>query len=111
MTTTAKAIIETKRANDTLATEYTCSVLKTIVDTFTATNTTASNATISVNLVPQGVSVGDSNCVVHEKILTPGQIYRAYSVIGQTLEEGDSISVVSNTADAVTIRSSGREIT
>ena len=111
MTTTATVLIPAKEAEAAQTTQYTCGVLQTILDNFTITNTTAANAKISINIIPSGGAVGDANCITHEKTLTPSQAYRAYEVIGHILEAGEIISTLADTANALTIRASGREIT
>lgn len=111
MTTTAKFLIKSKRAEDAQTTQYTCAVLQTIIDNFTVTNTSVANAVFSVNIVDGGDSLSDDNCLLHEKILIPNESYRAFEVIGHTLSPDSYISTLTDVADALTIRASGREIT
>lgn len=111
MTTTAKALIPSKVAESSQTTQYTCNVLKTLIDNLTVTNTGSVNRTISINIVPDGASAGDANCIVHDRIITPDEPpYRAFAVIGHILEPGDFISTIASGA-GLTIRASGREIT
>ena len=51
MTVAIKVLIPAKQAENAQTTQYTATNCKTIIDKFTATNTTAGNVTISVNLV------------------------------------------------------------
>lgn len=110
MTTQTTAIIQSKQAENAQTTQYTAGRLQTIIDDFTATNTSASDVTLSIHLVPSGDTAGDANMILKEKIITPSETYEATEIIGHTLEKGDFISTLCDTASALTIRASGREI-
>jgi len=111
MSVNVKTIIQSKQAESAQTTQYTATNCKAIVDKFTATNTSVLNQTISVNLVASGGSVGDSNLVVKNRSIAPGETYTFPELVGQVLEPGAFISTIASVATAVTIRSSGREIT
>lgn len=110
MSVTPKAILQAKQIEDTQTTQYTSTGVRTIIDKFTATNTTASNVTFSVNLVAQSGSAGASNLVVSSKTVVPGETYLCPEVIGHVLNPGDFISTVAGTGAALTVRISGREV-
>ena len=110
MTVTAKVLIPAKQAESSQTTQYTANLCTTIIDKFTATNTSASNAVISVNLVSSGGSAGTSNLVVDSRVIAPDETYTFPELVGQVLASGGFISTI-GTATALTIRASGREIT
>lgn len=111
MTVTVRAIIPAKQAENAQATQYTAVNCTTIIDKMTATNTTAANVLLSVNLVSLAGSADDTNLVIDERAIGPGETYVCTEVAGQVLESGGFISTLAGTASALTIRASGREIT
>lgn len=111
MTVTVKTLIPAKQAENAQTTQYTAVNCKTIIDKFTATNTSASNATLSVNLVTSGGSAGVSNLIVDARSIAPNETYTFPELVGQSLEPDGFISTIAGTASALTIRCSGREIT
>lgn len=111
MTITVKNIIPRKQAEAVDTTQYTAVNCKTVIDKFTATNTTGSPVTISVNLVANLGSVSASNQVVSAKSIAPGEAYNFPELVGQSLEAGGFISTIASAATALTISSTGREIT
>lgn len=111
MTVTVKNIIPAKQAENVQTTQYTATNCKTIISTFTATNTTANAATLSVNLVASGGSASASNRIISVKTIQPGETYTCPSLIGKVLEPGGFISTLAGTASAITIDASGDEIT
>jgi len=111
MTITVKAIIPAKQAENAQTTQYTAVNCTTIIDKMVATNTTAANVLLSVNLVTLAGAATDSNLVIDERAIGPGETYVCTEVAGQVLESGGFISTLAGTAAALTIRASGREIT
>jgi len=111
MTVTVKNIIPAKQAGNAQTTQYTATNCKTIIDKFTATNTSAGNVTISVNLVTSGGSAGVTNLIVDSRAIAPDETYTFPELVGQSLEAGGFISTLAGTASALTISASGREIT
>jgi hypothetical protein len=111
MTVIVKALIPAKQAENTQTTQYTAVNCRTIIDKFTATNTTAANVTISVNLVASAGSAGTSNLIVDTRAIAPDETYTFPELVGQVLDSGSFISTIAGTASALTIRASGREIT
>jgi len=110
MTVTVKVLIPAKQAEGTQTTQYTATNCKTIIDKFTATNTTAGNVTISVNLVTSGAA-GVTNLIVDTRSLAPDETYTFPELVGQVLEPNGFISTIASAATSLTIRASGREIT
>ena len=111
MTVTVKVLIPAKTAENTQTTQYTASGVTTIIDKFTATNYSATAATISVNLVTAATSAGNDNLIVKTKTLQPSETYTFPEIVGQALAPSGFISTIAGTASAINIRSNGREIT
>ena len=110
MTVTVKVLIPAKIAEATQTTQYTANGVTTIIDKFTATNYSASAATLSVNLVTVSFSAGDSNLITKTKTLQPAEVYTFPELVGQVLSPGAFISTLAGTATSVNIRASGREV-
>lgn len=111
MAVTVKTLIVPKAAEATQVTQYTATNCRAVIDKFTATNTSASNATISVNLVQTGGTAGTDNLIVDAREIAPGETYTMPELVGQVLDNGAFILTIAGTASAITIRASGREIT
>ena len=103
-------IIPRKQAEAVQTGQYTADNVKAIIDKFTATNTSASNIVFSCNLIASGDSASDSNLVLDSQTILPGKTYLCPELVGQTLEAGGIISTLCDTAAALTISASGREI-
>mgnify|MGYP003349571024 CR=1 FL=1 len=111
MTVLVKTLIPSKQAENTQTTQYTATNCNAIIDKFTATNTSAGNVTISVNLVTSGGSAQTSNLVVDLRAIAPYETYTFPELVGQVLQSGSFISTIASAATSLTIRASGREIT
>jgi hypothetical protein len=111
MAVQVRVLIPPKQAENTQTTQYTAVNAKAIIDKFTATNTSANNVTISVNLVTSGGTPGASNLIVDARAIAPDETYTCPELVGQVLEPGSYISTIASSAAALTIRASGREIT
>lgn len=111
MTVTVKVLIPAKTAENSQTTQYTAAGVTTIIDKFTATNYSASAATISVNLVTAAGSAGNDNLIVKTKTLQASETYTFPEIVGQVLSPGAFISTIAGTASAINIRASGREVT
>jgi phage tail tape-measure protein len=111
MTVTVKVLIPAKIAEATQVTQYTANGVTTIIDKFTATNYSASAATISVNLVTVAGTAGNANLITKTKTLQPAEVYTFPEIVGQVLGAGDFISTIAGTATSINIRASGREVT
>ena len=111
MTVTVKVLIPAKLAESSQTTQYTAVGVTTLIDKFTATNFSATAATISVNLVTVADSAGNQNLIVKAKTLQPSETYTFPEITGAALGPGGFISTIAGTASAINIRSNGREIT
>ncbi len=110
MAVSTKVLIAAKTAENSQTTQYTSTNVTTIIDKFTATNYSASAATISVNLVNPAGSAGNDNLIVKTKTLQPSETYTFPELVGQAIASGGFISTIAGTASAINIRASGREI-
>ena len=111
MSVTVKVLIPAKTAENSQTTQYTATGVTTIIDKFTATNYSATAATISVNLVTAAGSAGNDNLIVKTKTLQASETYTFPEIVGQVLSPGAFISTIAGTASAINIRASGREVT
>ena len=85
MTVTVRVLIPAKTAEATQVTQYTANGVTTIIDKFTATNYSATAATISVNLVTLAGSAGNANLIVKTKTLQPSETYTFPEIVGFAL--------------------------
>jgi hypothetical protein len=111
MTVTVKVLVPAKTVENVQTTQYTATGVSAIIDKFTATNYTATAATISVNLVTVSGSSGNQNLIVKTKTLQASETYTFPELVGQVLGPGDFISTIAGTASAINMRVSGREVT
>jgi len=110
MAVNVKVLIPAKIAENTQTTQYVAQNVSAIIDKFTATNYSASAATISVNLVTQFDSSGNQNLIIKQKTLLPSETYTFPELVGHVLQAGGFISTLASAASAINIRSSGREV-
>jgi hypothetical protein len=111
MTVTVKPIIPAKIVEATQTTQYTATGVSAIIDKFTATNYSATAATISVNLVTSADTAGNQNLITKTKTLQPSETYTFPELVGHVLASGGFISTIAGTATAINVRASGREVT
>jgi hypothetical protein len=111
MAVTVTVLIPAKTAESTQTTQYTSTGVTTIIDKFTATNYSASAATISINLVTGAGAAGNDNLIVKTKTLQAGETYTFPEIVGQVLSPSGFISTIAGTASAINIRASGRQVT
>ena len=110
MAVIVKALISPKQAEATQTEQYQANSVKAIIDKFTATNTSLAKVVFSCNLIKVTDSAGDGNVIIDEKVILPGKTYLCPELVGQVLEDGGIISTLCDTAPALTISASGREI-
>jgi hypothetical protein len=110
MTVTVKVLIPAKIAEATQTTQYTATNVTTIIDKFTATNYSATAATLSVNLVTSGDTSGNQNLITKTKTLAASEVYTFPEIVGQVLMASGFISTIAGTATSINIRASGREV-
>ncbi len=106
-----RLFVPPKEAENIQTSQYTVpSGSKIVIDKFTGTNTSGSPEKLSVNLIPIGDSVGDSNLIVKERNIAPGETYTFPELVGQIMDTAGIISTIASVASAITIVISGREI-
>ena len=110
MSVTISNIIPAKIAEAAQTTQYTSTGVQTIIDKFTATNYSATAATLSVNLVTSGDTSGNQNLITKTKTLAASEVYTFPEIVGQVLMASGFISTIAGTATAINIRASGREV-
>lgn len=112
MTVTPKVLIAAKFAENAQTTQYTAPAsTKAVIDKFTVTNTSATAASLSVNLATTGGSPTTSNLILDTRVIAPDETYTCPELVGQVLDAGGYISTLASAASALTIRCSGREVT
>jgi len=111
MTVSVKLLIPAKTAEASQTTQYTAAGVTALIDKFTATNYSASAATISVNLVTAADTAGNQNLIVKTKTLQAGECYTFPELVGSALAPSGFISTIAGTASAINIRANGREVT
>ena len=82
----------------------------TLIDKFTATNTSGATVTISVNLVSDGAA-SDNDLIVKNKSITAGSTETFPELVGAFLPPAAVISTIASAATSLTIRANGRELT
>lgn len=111
MSVQIRNIIPRKQAEAALVAQYTAASCRTLIDKFTATNTAATNITLSVYLVASGGAANSSNQVLVSKTIQPSETYLCPEIVGQSLEPGGFISTFASASNSITISATGREIT
>lgn len=111
MTVTVKTLVAPKQMEIAQTTQYTATAARALIDKATVTNTDTVNRTFSVNLVQSGGTASNSNLVIDDRTVVPGETYLCPELIGQALDPGAFISTIASAASALTLRVSGREIT
>jgi hypothetical protein len=110
-TVSQRNIIPPKQAEAAQTTQYAAPVAgKTIIDKFTATNTTLGPVTFSINLVPALGAPAVSNRILSLRSIAAGETYICPEVVGHIVEAGGEISTLAGAPAALTICASGREI-
>jgi hypothetical protein len=111
MTVLARTLVQPLQLTTSDVTQYTAPAnTRTIIDKMTATNTTGTAATLTVNLVTSAGSAGVTNTVISAQSVAAGATYICPEAVGHILNPGDFISAKAGTATAITFRVSGREV-
>ena len=110
MAVVAKVLVAPKQLESSQTAQYTATNVRAIIDKATVTNTSASNVTLSVNLVTSGGAAGASNLIIDSRTIMPDETYLCPELVGQVLEAGSFISTIAGAATSLTMRVSGREI-
>lgn len=112
MTITTKVLVAPKQIETTQTAQYTANGCTAIIDKCTVTNTSTSNAVFSINLLqPSPDSATSSNLIIKSKNLAPNETYTCPEIIGHAIVPSGVLSTIATSANALTLRVSGREIT
>lgn len=112
MSVQAKSLFTPLAISNADVTQYTApAATRTILDKSTATNTSGSAATLTVNLVASGGAVGAGNTIISAKSIAAGECYTCPELVGHVLNAGDFLSTKAGTNAVITFRASGREVT
>lgn len=111
MAVTPYVLVSPKQAENTNTVQYTSTNVKTIIDSFTATNTSATAVTLTVYLVPSAGTAGASNTIISAQSIAAGECWRGFGLIGKQLNSGDTLNTLCSAATSLTIACNGRQIT
>jgi hypothetical protein len=110
MAVTLKVLVPPKQLENSQTSQYTATNVRAIIDKATVTNTSASNVTLSVNLVTVSGSAGAANLIIDTRTIVPDETYLCPELVGQVLEAGSFISTIAGAGTSLTMRVSGREV-
>lgn len=111
MAVLSKTLIQAKEAEAVLTAQYTAVGCRAVIDKFTATNHGVGDVQFSIYIVPNAGTATVVNQILRTRTIAPGECYLCPEIVGHILEDGSFISTIANTANAITICASGREIT
>jgi hypothetical protein len=103
-------IIPAKFAANTNTTQYTASGVIAVLNKFTATNVSASTATLTVYLVPKAETAANSNMIIQARQIAAGECYTCPEIVGHALNDGGFIVTLASASNSIVIRASGVEI-
>lgn len=110
MSIIVKVLVPPRQITNVQTTQYTAVNCRAIIDKFTATNTSTNIVGVSVNLVNGGDPSGMPNLMVNNRMIAPGETYTFPELVGHVVDMNGFISTIATTANALTVRVSGREI-
>lgn len=110
MSVIVRDLIQPKRIEAVQTSQYEAVDVKAIIDKSTVTNTTANNASFNINIFYPTESVQDSNLIIDNITVGPGETYLCTELIGHVIEDGGILSAIASSANSLTIKVSGREI-
>lgn len=110
MAVTPKTLVASQQLTNSNATYYTATNVRTIIDKFTLTNTTAGAVTATIDLVDSGGAAGASERMISARSIAAGETYTCPELVGHILNTGDTIQGLASANTSITIRVSGREV-
>jgi hypothetical protein len=111
MATYVRILIPRKQVETIQTTQYIVPTgSQVVIDKFTATNTSVSNATLTVSLPAKSEVAGADNAVTYVRSIAPNETYTFPELIGQVINSEGFISTVKGLSGVLTITASGREI-
>jgi hypothetical protein len=105
-----KSFLPAKFAENSQTSQYAPVSARAIIDKFTATNSGSAVVVFSVNIVPNGGVASASNRILSLRSIMPGETYNCPELVGHVLDNGAAISTLCDTASALIICISGREV-
>ncbi len=81
----------------------------TIIDKFTVTNVSSSEASLTVAL--SNLSQPEDGIIISNRIVAPNETYTCPEITGHVLKANGRVHAQSSIADALILRASGRELT
>lgn len=110
MAVTVKELVPAKYVENAQTTQFTAGA-RTVIDKATLTNVSAGIVEFSANIVADGDTAASDNLVIVHKLIATEETYTCPELVGQVLEKDSFLSTLSDTASALVIRVSGRELT
>lgn len=111
MAVTPDVLVPPKQLEAVQTTQYTALNATVVIGKCTVTNTSASNALLYINIVPDGGSPSASNLIIKGRSLAPNEVYECPPLINHLLKNGYSISAYASAATSLTLMVSGSIIT
>ncbi len=111
MASITKVLVASKQLESTQTTQYTATNCRAVVISASIGNTDTVNRTVTVNIVTSGGSAANSNKMIINKTIVPGETYLCPELIGRVLDPGDFISTIASAAASLTFKVDGQEIT
>lgn len=83
---------------------------RTVIKSFSVTNTDTVARLVTVHLVASGGAASAANMIAKAEPVGPGQTYHVSQAVGQVLEAGDFITAFADVAAVVAARASGVKV-
>lgn len=110
MPSTQITAVPSKYIENSQTTQYIPDGVKFVIDKCVVTNISSNNGIMSINIVDNGNSPSAVNRLISNRLIRPDESYECPEIVGCVLESRDYISAISDTASALIIFVSGREI-
>lgn len=111
LTSNPKRLFAPAQLTNSLATYYTSTGVKTIIDKLTLTNNDSSARTVDVHIVPNGGSASATNKFINAVSINAASSYACPEIVGHVMESGEFLQMVASANTAISARASGREVT
>ena len=107
-----QTLIAGSQLTATAATYYTAPAnTKAIIQNMTLTNTTANAVTATVHVISTGATETASNMIISARVIAANESYTCPEAIGKVILATGTIRALAGSATAITIESSGVEVT
>lgn len=105
-----KRLFDSAQLTNAAFTYYTATNVRAKNLWLTATNPTANTRTVTIYLVKSGGAAADSNTLVSQKTVLPGQTIIFYEACGHVMDPDDFLQAKADAGAAVTFMGSGDEV-